>query len=175
MQKENIRIRKFIDSLVSLKGYDGPIRQIVVRGNGHEKPAFLISNDLDIAAEQLVGDYARRWRVENVISEAVKFFNLNALSSPILVKVHFDVIMTMIADTFYTLLAQKLRGFENCDAPKIFRHFVKGKGKIIIEGDKITVTFPRRAHNPILRNVPWHRLPTKLSWLQGADLQFIFK
>ena len=163
------------DSFVSLKDYDGQIRQIVVRGNGHEKPAFLISNDLDIAAEQLVGDYARRWRVENVISEAVKFFNLNALSSPILVKVHFDVIMTMIADTFYSLLAQKLRGFENCDAPKISRHFVKGKGKIIIEGDKITVTFPPRAHNPILRNVPWHRLPTKLSWLQGTDLQFNFK
>jgi hypothetical protein len=40
--------------------------------------------------------------VENVIAEAVKFFNLNALSSPILVKVHFDVIMTMIADTLYS-------------------------------------------------------------------------
>jgi hypothetical protein len=32
-----------------------------------------------------------------------------------LVKVHFDVVMTMIADTLYSLLARKLRGFENCD------------------------------------------------------------
>jgi hypothetical protein len=39
----------------------------------------------------MVGNYARRWRVENGIAEAVKFFHLNALSSPILVKVHFDV------------------------------------------------------------------------------------
>jgi len=163
------------ESSISLRDYDGQLRQVVVRGNGHEKPAFLISNDLDIAAEQLVGDYARRWRVENVISEAIKFFNLNALSSPILVKVHFDVIMTMIADTLYTLLAQKLRGFESCDAPKISRNFVKGKGKIIIEDSKITVTFPRRAHNPILRNVPWHRLPNSLSWLQGAGLELNFK
>jgi hypothetical protein len=53
--------------------------------------------------ERIASDYAHRWRVENVISEAVKLFNLNALSSPILVKVHFDVLMTMIADTLYRL------------------------------------------------------------------------
>jgi len=37
--------------------------------------------------------------------------------------------MTMIADTLYNMLVQKLRGFQNCDASKIFRHFVKGKAK----------------------------------------------
>jgi hypothetical protein len=42
----------------------------------------------------------------------------SALSSPILIKVHFEVIMTMIADTLYSRLAQQLRGFEECDAPK---------------------------------------------------------
>ncbi len=123
----------------------------------------------------IVGNYARRWRVENAISEAVKFFNLNALSSPILVKVHFDVIMTMIADTFYSLLAQKLRGFEECDVPKIFHSFIKEKGKIKIQGDEITVSFSRKAYNPILRNVPWNRLPKKLSWLQDTNLHLDFK
>lgn len=38
--------------------------------------------------------------------------------------------MTMTADTLYSMLAKKLRGFENCDGPKIYRHFVKGKGKM---------------------------------------------
>ena len=162
------------ESLVTLPDYEGDLRQVIVRGNGHEKPAFLISNDFETPLELLVGNYARRWRVENVISEAVKFFNLNALSSPILVKVHFDVIMTMIADTLYTMLANKLRGFESCDAAKIHRLFVKGKGKVTLQGDKITVTFPRRAHNPILRSVPWHRLPQALSWLGGANLELKF-
>jgi len=55
---------------------------VILRGNGREKPAFLISNDFATPVELLVGNYARRWRVENVIAEAVKFFNLNALSSP---------------------------------------------------------------------------------------------
>jgi transposase len=162
------------ESFITLPDYEGDLRQVIVRGNGHEKPAFLISNDFDTPSELLVGNYARRWRVENVISEAVKFFNLNALSSPILVKVHFDVIMTMIADTLYSMLAQKLRGFESCDAAKIHRLFVKGKGKVTLKGNKITVIFPRKAHNPILRSVPWHRLPQALSWLDGVALELRF-
>jgi len=140
--------------LVSLNDYVGQVRQIILRGNGREEPAFLITNDLETPAERVVSDYARRWRVENVISEAVKFFNLNALSSPILVKVHFDVLMTMIADTLYSMLAKHLRGFEQCDARKIYRHFIRGKAAVDITGGEVKVTYPRKAHNPILRNVP---------------------
>jgi len=163
------------ESVITLPEYKGNLRQVIVQGNGHEKPAFLISNDFETPSELLVGNYARRWRVENVISEAVKFFNLNALSSPILVKVHFDVIMTMIADTLYTMLAQKLRGFESCDASKVHRLFVKGKGRITLQGNKISVMFPRKAHNPIMRSVPWHRFPQALSWLDGVGLELRFK
>jgi transposase len=163
------------ESRISLPDYQGPLRQVILRGNGREKPAFLISNDFEAPVEMLVANYARRWRVENVIAEAVKFFNLNALSSPILVKVHFDVIMTMIADTFYSLLAHKLRGFENCDAAKIYRLFVKGKARVKLTGQKLTVSFPRRAHNPILRSVPWQQLPQSLSWLNGIGLELKFK
>jgi len=162
-------------SLVPLKDYEGQVRQIILRGNGREEPTFLITNDLTAPAERIVSDYARRWRVENVISEAVKFFNLNALSSPILVKVHFDVLMTMIADTLYSMLAQKLRGFEQCDAQKIYRHFIRGKADVDIRCGEVQVTYPRRAHNPILRDVPWHRLPQNISWLDGAKLNLKFQ
>ena len=163
------------ESFVTLRDYEGDLRQVIVRGTGREKPTFLVSNDFDSTLELLLGNYARRWRVENVISEAVKFFNLNALSSPILVKVHFDVVMTMIADTLYNMLAQKLRGFQDCDAPKIFRHFVKGKANITVKNGELTVTYPRRAHNPLLRAVPWHRLPKSISWLDSINLNLKFR
>jgi len=162
------------ESTITLPHYDGAVRQVIVRGNGHEKPAFLISNDFESPVELLVGHYARRWRVENGIAEAVKFFHLNALSSPILTKVHFDVALTMIADTLYTMLARRLRGFEDCDAPKLFRHFVDGKGRIDIRGSRIEVTYPRRAHNPILRAVPWETLPRHLPLPAGGELSLRF-
>ena len=163
------------ESVVELKNYQGQLRQVIVRGNGREKPSFLISNDFDTPVELLVGNYSRRWRVENVIAEAVKFFNLNALSSPILIKVHFDIVMTMIADTLYSMLSKKLRGFEGCDAPKVYRDFVKGKGKITVTGNDLTVTYPKRAHNPILRSVPWQRMPESLTWLEGVRLKLVFR
>jgi hypothetical protein len=163
------------ESIVEMDNYKGRLRQIIVKGNGREKPAFLISNDFDSPLELLVSNYSRRWRVENVIAEAVKFFNLNMLSSPILIKVHFDIVMTMIADTLYSMLAKKLRGFEECDAPKVYRDFVRGKGNITVTGKELTVTYPKRAHNPILRSVPWHRMPEPLTWLDGAKLKLVFR
>lgn len=172
--------RKFPNPLVHecyvhLRNYDGEVREVIMKGNGHEKPSFLITNDELRPVEAIVGDYARRWRVENGIAEMVKFFHLNALSSPILVKVHFDVVMTVIADTLYSMLAQYLRGFEDCNAPKLYRHFVRGKGTVHVRDGTITVTYPRRAHNPIVRAVPWSRLPTRLPWLGNAKLVLRFQ
>jgi len=163
------------ESTLVLRGYDKPLRQVIVRGNGHEKPAFLISNDFDSPVELLVGNYARRWRVENGIAEAVKFFHLNALSSSILVKVGFDVVLTMVADTLYTMLAQRLRGFEDCNAPKLFRHFVEGKGTVEVHGSRVEVTFPRRAHNPILRDAGWTNLPMSLPVPAQSELALRFE
>ena len=163
------------DSLVSLRGYEGDIRQIVLRDNGHEKPAFLITNDLKSPVELIISNYSRRWRVENGIAEAVKFFHLNALSSPILIKVQLDVIMTMIADTLYSMLAKKLRGFESCDAPKINRHFVRTSASVSVRGDNVDVVFPRKAHNPVLRSIPWQSLPNDIPGCPGAKLNLVFK
>ena len=137
-------------------------------------PPIVITNDYEVPLELLVGDYARRWRVENGIAEAVKFFHLNSLSSPILVKIHFDVALSMIADTLYSMLAHKLRGFEACNAPKICRDFVQGKATVAVKDGKVTVTYPRKAHNPVLRQIPWHLLPMEVPGLDGAPLELRF-
>jgi hypothetical protein len=162
------------ESMIELRHYQGNLRQVVVRGNGREKPAFVITNDFQMPLEQLVGNYARRWRVENGIAEAVKFFHLNALSSPIAIKVHFDIALTMIADTLYTMLAKKLRGFEDCDAPKLYRHFVRGKGIVEVQGKNVNIIYPKRAHNPILRQVPWENLPSQLLCQDGSRVVLNF-
>ena len=35
------------ESSVEMKNYKGRLRQVMVRGNGREKPGFLISNDFE--------------------------------------------------------------------------------------------------------------------------------
>jgi hypothetical protein len=164
-----------LESRVELPGFARPMRQIIMRGTGHEKPTFLITNDFRAEVEVIISRYARRWNVENTIAEAVKFFHLNALSSPILVKVHFDVVLTMIADTLYYLLAQRLRGFEECNASQIFRRFIRGKGQVSVTADEVLVRYPKRAHNPLLRAVPWSKLPERVSWLGDRRLRLLWQ
>ena len=79
------------------------------------------------------------------------------------------------ADTLYYMLAQHLRGFEDCNAAKISRHFIDTRGDVRYEGDEIRVTFPRQAHNPVLRAVRWDQLPAQISWLDNARLTFAWR
>jgi transposase len=162
------------ESTTRLDSYDSKIRQIVMKGTGREQPSFLVTNDFDSPADSIVLRYAQRWRVENGIAEAVKFFSLNALSSSILIKVHFDVLMTMVAHTLYHLLSQKLRGFEHCRSATIFRQFINMKADVIVREKDITVKFPRRSHNPIIKAARLDRNALGISWLGDRHLRFEF-
>ena len=88
---------------------------------------------------------------------------------------HFDVAMTVVADTLYTMLAKQLLGFEDCNVDTLFRGFVRGSGEVEVRDGVVKVTYPRRAHNPILRQVPWHRLPMEIPGLEGARLELQFR
>jgi hypothetical protein len=162
------------ESMIKLDGYDSDIRQIVMKGTGREHPSFLVTNDLDSPADSIVLRYAQRWRIENGIAEAVKFFSLNALSSSILIKVHFDVLMTMIAHALYHLLSKKLRGFEDCRSSTIFRQFINMKADILVRENSIRVKFPRRSHNPIIKAAKFDENSPSISWLGNRHLQFEF-
>ena len=159
------------DSMVQLDDY-GPIRQIIMTDNGREKPAFLITNNVNASAKEIVERYATRWNIENGIDEAVDFFNLNALSSPILIKIHLDLVLTMIADTLYYHLAQSLRGFESCEARKIFRHFVDMPAKVVVSTEEVLVKYPLRAHSPVLRSAGLDKWTQPISWLGGRKIRY---
>jgi hypothetical protein len=170
-------VRKFAsplvhDSMVELVDY-GKIRQIVMTENGHDKPAFFLTN-LKQPVKEVIERYAKRWNIENNIDEVVKFFHLNALSSPILIKVHFDTLMTMVADTLYHHLAQSLRGFEACEAATLFRHFIDMPAKISVTTDTIVVRFPLRAHNPVLSSANLDRGCPPIPWLGDRRVKFVW-
>ncbi len=159
------------DAKVHIKEY-GEIRQLIMKGNGREEPAFFITNDEETSTSDIILRYAKRWRIENSIEEAVSFFNLNALSSPILIKIDFDVVLTMIADTLYYHLARQLRGFEDCNSERIFRHFVDSPAKIEIRGDEIHVRYPLRAHSPVLRSAGLEQWSPPISWLGNRKIRY---
>jgi len=88
-------------------------RQIVVKDHGRKLPTYIITNNKELSHKEILEVYAKRWRVENKLAELIAFFNLNALSSPIMIRIQFDLLWTIIADTLYHLLAKDLRRFES--------------------------------------------------------------
>lgn len=176
---KNIR-RKYrnlfvLESNIKLKNYDGSLRQLVVKNNGRKQPAFIVTNDFDISIKQAVLKYARRWLVEQAISEQVEFYHLNRLNSSIVVKVDFDLTMSVFADTVYKLFTQQIPGFENCKSETIYRSFIKNytQFNITIQPEKIIkITLNKKVHLPLLYETDWFTQTTKIEWLDNYKIKF---
>ena len=136
---------------VKLPKCQNEFRQIAIKDNGRDKPTIIITNDNTLPLKPVLEVYAQRWRVENKLSELVAFFNMNALSSPLMIRIHFDILWTMIADTLYHIFARDLRRFEKNLAPTIFKKFINFPGKVIYDGENFQVKIRKRAHTPILK------------------------
>ena len=159
---------------MKLKGCKNEFRQIIVKDHGRVNPTFIITNDPDIKIAEILTVYAKRWHIENKLGELVAFFNLNALSSPLMIRIHFDILWTMIADTLYHRFALDLRRFEKVLAPTLFKKFINMPGKVKYDGTMITVSIRKRAHTPILKSVdklnkiihvPWlNNIPLRIEW-----------
>ncbi len=152
----------------------GRVREIVVTGNGREKPMFMITNDSEISAKDALIAYSRRWRIENSLAENVDFFNLNALSSPVIVNVDFDVAMTLFANTLYKYLASKLRYYEHSRAKTLFRNFVEGRAEVSVEEDRVRVCVEKRGRNPMLMELAEAYPDVVVPWWDDRRLVFEF-
>ncbi len=159
---------------VKLSNCKNQFRQIAIKDHGREKPTLIITNDENISMKKILEVYAKRWRVEQKLAELVAFFNLNALSSPLMIRIHFDMLWTMVADTLYHIFAQDLRRFENNLATTIFKKFINIPGRVIYDGNKFIVKIRKRAHTPILKDVEKLQNPIQVPWLDNKNLEIIW-
>ena len=165
---------KVFEENITLPGYrEGKqLRQVCITGHGKIKPALIITNDFDLKIEQIVRKYARRWLVEKTISEQTDFFHLNRLSSSMVIKVDFDLTMTILAHNLYRLLARDLGRYANMSDTKIYEKFIANSGTVIVENQSVTVELKKKRDLPqILEEIPKFK-DQKYTWLQNKTLQF---
>ncbi len=153
-----------LEEEVNLPGYQGQLRQIVIKDHGREEPTFIITNNYLLAIDKIIETYAKRWRIENTLAELVDFFNMNALSSPIAIRIHFDILLTMVVDTLYRLLARDLKGFERCTAKELFYRFLNIPGKVKVTDKEILVMLRKRAHTPVLKSNEMLKRAVSVPW-----------
>ena len=144
------RTLKVCDQSVKLRGYEGEVRQIAITGNGKVKPAIIISNDFDSSVDSSVRKYARRWLVEKEISEQISFFHLNNVSSSMVIKVDFDLTMSILTHNLYRLLANDLPRYEKLSVQSLYEKFLLNSADIQIENESIIVNLKKKRNLPLL-------------------------
>ena len=126
------------------------LRQLFVLDLGHEEPTILLTNDRHSSPAKLLTRYAQRMLIENALSDAVRFFHMDALSSTVGLKVDFDMALLVIASGLYRMLAQRMRGYADAQARHIFRDLIDTPADVSVSEREIHVHFHRRAHLPII-------------------------
>ena len=149
---------------------DQPLRQIFLKGRAI-KPSTILTNDFKLKAEDVIRKYAKRWLIENGISEQIHFFHLNRNCSGIVVKVDFDLTMSILAHNLYRLLACQLPGYSHNRAQTLFDTFIDNYGEVIVGDDVITVKMNRKRTLPLLReSIP--EVDETYQWLGSKKLKF---
>jgi hypothetical protein len=162
------RFPKVFEQTVRLAGQD--FRQLFIKDLGHEEPTILLSNDRSATTKALITRYAQRMLIENALSDSVRFFHMNALSSAVGLKVDFDMALLVIASGLYRLLAEQMRGYRDSHAGRIFRDLINIPATVTVEERDVTVQLHRRAHLPIIVDSGILDRAVKVPWWKNMTL-----
>jgi hypothetical protein len=146
---------------VTVRGCPHPLRQIAVRGLGHEHPTLILTNDRASTPKKIVDRYAKRMRIEQRLAESIRSFHLDALSSAVALNVDLDTTLTIWAAAAYDALRHKLPGYDSATPDTIWRRFISTSGQITIGPRDITCRLNSRTYSPVMRtaNIPKTEIP----------------
>ena len=163
------RTPRYYEQKVTLAGRR--FRQIYIRDLGHEEPTILLTNQRQTSPKALITRYAQRMLIENALSDAVRFFHMDALSSAVGLKVDFDMTLLVVASGLYRLLAERMPGYKDAQARQIFRDLVAMPATITVTEKEVEVSFHRRSHLPIILASGMMEQPVALPWWNGHKLR----
>lgn len=160
---------RVFEQAVQLAG--ATFRQLFILDLGHEEPTILLTNDRHTTHTKLITRYAQRMLIENALSDAVRFFHMDALSSAVGLKVDFDMALLVIASGLYRLLARRMRGYADAQARHIFRDLIDTPADVNVSEHEVHVHFHRRAHLPIIIASGILESSTKVPWWHNQTLR----
>jgi hypothetical protein len=163
------RTPRVFEQPVRLEGHG--FRQLFVLDLGHEQPTILLTNQHQVSAPALITRYAHRMLIENSLSDAVRFFHLDALSSAVGLKVDFDMALLVVASGLYRLLARRMRGYADAQARRIFADLVRMPAQVEVSEREVRVEFHRRAHLPIVLASGLCNRSIPVPWWEGRRLR----
>jgi hypothetical protein len=164
------RTPRVYEQSVTLAG--ATFRQLFIQDLGHDEPTILLTNEPERSLKKLITRYAQRMLIENALSDAVRFFHMDALSSTVGFKVDFDMALLVVASGLYRILARRMRGYADAHARRVFRDLLDMPADVAIASDEVIVKLPRRSHLPILLASQLLEERVKVPWWGNRSLRF---
>lgn len=161
-------VQVFDERAVNLPGYTGQVRQLAVKGLGHNNAMVLITNDLETSAKRLIERYSKRMGIEQRLAEWIQAFHIDALSSAVPLNVDLDIVLSVLAGAACDALRRRLPGYAKACPDTLQQRFLSTPGDITITDSQVVVRLGIRAYSPVIRQAKLPALP--VPWWGGRRL-----
>jgi hypothetical protein len=148
---------------VTVRGCPVALRQLAVRGLGHDQPTLLLTNNHTAKPAKLIDRYAKRMTIEQRLAEQIRSFHLDALSSAVALNVDLDTTLTVWAAAAYDALRRRLPGYTSAT-------FVSTSGQITLAPTEVVARISERTYSPVLRSADLPEI--QVPWWEGRRLRF---
>ena len=172
LRKRTLKVR---EQTVALPGYRDTktgklktIRQVITTGHGKIKPVVMLTSDFNLTIAAIVRKYSRSRFVEKDISQQTDFFHLGRVSSSTVIKVDFDLSMSILAHNLYRLPALSLDRYRHLTDERIYEKFTVNNGEIEIEPTEIRIDLKKKRKLPLLIDF----FKVKYPWLNDKNVNF---
>src|SRR6266511_1527433 len=158
------------EAQVKVRGCPVWLRQLAVRGLGHEAPTLILTNNHTAKPAKLIDRYAKRMIIEQRLAEQIRSFHLDALSSAVALNVDLDTTLTVWAQAAYDALRRRLPGYTTATPDTIWRRFVSTSGQLTLGPTQVVVRIAERTSSPVLRSADLPEI--EVPWWGGRRLRF---
>jgi hypothetical protein len=155
---------------VRVRGCPVLLRQLAVRGLGHDQPTLILTNNHTAKPAKLVDRYAQRMTIEQRLAEQIRSFHLDALSSAVALNVDLDTTLTVWAQAAYDALRRRLPGYATATPDTIWRRFVSTSGHVTLGPTEVIARIAERTYSPVLRSADLPQV--EVPWWGGRWLRF---
>jgi hypothetical protein len=89
------------------------------------------------------------------------------------IKVDFDLVMTLLAHNIYRLFALNLERYEHCCDERLYEKFIANNGEIKIKDEDIKIELKKKRDLPQILEVLKAFEQTSYPWLGNKKLKFV--
>jgi hypothetical protein len=88
------------------------------------------------------------------------------------IKVDFDLTMTILAHNLYRLLALDLPGFTNSSAQTLYNKFVNNSSNVTVNNEEVIIKLRKKRNLPAILEATSNNKLT-ISWLNNRKIKFL--